>query len=102
MHEYASKTGVPLSVTPMTISIWIDTIQDTCKPIIGQIHLEFNGASHDENCPINEEKLFTILTFIDKITPIYRIIVEYKGFIHPFKTFIVSKTEEYMNKGCES
>jgi len=96
IHDYASESGILISTLPMTLYIWITTNQDTCKAITGQVRLEFSGFSRDENCPITESKLLAILTLIDKVTPIYRIIIE--G--HPIRAFIVSATEEYMNRGC--
>jgi hypothetical protein len=96
MRDYAIET--PMAMFPMTIYIWIDTNQDTCKAITGQIHLEFSGDSRDTNCPMTNSKLFAMLMLIDRLTPIYKIVVE--G--HPFKAFIVSQTEEFMKKGCGS
>lgn len=94
MLDYYATT--PLSTLPMTIYIWIDTNKDNCNAITGQVRFEFSGASRDENCPITNFKLFEMLMLIDRLTPIYKIVVE--G--HPFKAFIVSQTEEFMRKGC--
>ena len=95
MHDYAQEND-SLVTQPMTLYIWIDTNQEDCKPITGEIKLEFSGNHWDEVCPLTESKLFAMLTLIDKITPIYEIVIE--G--HPFKVFLVSATEEYMKKGC--
>ena len=100
VHEYFLKTGVPLSTFPMTLYVWIDTNQENCKPITGQISLSFTGKYWNENCPITEAKLFAMLSLINRLTPIYQIHVEMKGYIESNKVFIVSATEEYMKKGC--
>lgn len=98
MRDYADEISVPLSAIPMTVYMWIDTNQETCKALTGQVRLEFSGANKDENCPMTNSKFFAMLMLIDRLTPIYKIVFE--G--HPFKAFIVSQTEEYMKKGCGS
>lgn len=97
MRDYSFGIG-PLSHLPMTVYIWIDTNQENCKAITGKVRLEFSSTSRDVSCPMSNETLFTMLTLIDKATPIYKILVE--GYSS--KAFDVSKTEEYMNKGCKS
>jgi hypothetical protein len=90
IHSDVTKTGIPVCMLPMTIFLWIDTNQKTCAPIVGHIEINFHGT-------INEEKLFSIIQNIDKVTPVSMIVTE--G--HPFKAYRVTKTEAFMNKPCE-
>jgi hypothetical protein len=91
MHEYALEAGISLPALPMTVYIWVDTDKDTCKAITGKLFVYYAGT-------VDEFKLFMMLQLINKVTPIYKITI--KG--HPSKTFLVSDTEAYMKKGCDS
>ena len=44
IHDYALNTETQVSTFPMTVYIWVDTNQDTCKAITGQLHFEFPGS----------------------------------------------------------
>lgn len=90
IHIDVRKTGIPVCMFPITIFLWIDTNQKTCVPIVGHMEINFHGT-------INEEKLFSIIQGIDKVTPVSMIVIE--G--HPFKTYRVTKTEAFMNKPCK-
>jgi hypothetical protein len=87
IHKFASKTGIPISVCPILLHLWLDTNQENCSPICGQMKVDFGGT-------INEPKIFVFLKLIDKFTPIFQIDID-------GKIFCVSKTEEYMHKKCD-
>lgn len=86
MHNYASHRGIPVSVCHMILHLWLDTNQNDCSPICGQMDVNFRGT-------VDEHKVFALLKVIDGLTPIFQINIE-------GKVFCVSKTEKYMNKRC--
>lgn len=92
IHNDARKIGIPICMLPMTIFLWIDTNQKTCAPIVGHIEINFCGT-------INEEKLFSIIQSIDKVTPVSMIVIEGHFKVYR-KVYSVTKTETFMNKPC--
>jgi len=91
LNEIKRDYKTMLYSTPISLTLWIDTHQKFCTPILGKLRLDFGGTA------FRTEMVLAILLKINKVTPITMILIE--G--HPFKVYRVTKTEEYMNKSCE-
>jgi hypothetical protein len=79
------KSSKPLSVYPITLSLWLDTDQRTCEAIKGSMAISFEA---------DEAKIFAILRAIDKVTPIYSMKVG-------LATYHITKISKFMSKRCE-
>jgi hypothetical protein len=86
----ARKDGIPICATKLELYLWLDTKKDNFEPIIGKAEVDFKET-------MNEKQCLDFVRAINFVTPISMIITE--G--HPFRTYHVTKIEEFMKKPCE-